>query len=475
MPDKLTSLFRPNSVAIVGASDSPLKISYCCVESLTEGGFAGRIFPVNPSKSEVRGLATYRAIEDIPCEVDMAVIVVPAHLVPAALEGCARKGIGAAVIITAGFKETGTESGIRLQNDLVGIADRTGIRVLGPNTVGLVSPHVGLNATFMPSLKDVGRGGVAMVCQSGGVCAFLLHAAINEHLGVSLALSLGNRANLDFGDIIEYLDTDPQTRAIALHVEGVDNPMDLMEVAGNVARRKPIVVYKPEGSFLDEAAYSHTGALAGSYQVFRAAFEQAGIVFAEDTGELLDVAKAMAFYPPPRGNRVAILSLQAGPGIIASSKCQRHGLLLADLSPRVREKLTKLAQTPSFSRNPIDLAGGFGQSVDGLRKWQDILRLVLEDESVDAVVLSTVYHTLDLPFVESVVGLARDEGLAKPLIMCRDSPLGIARGEIAKLEENGIPVYPSVERAVRALAGLVRYGHLIGGQRASLVPPHCAD
>lgn len=475
MPDKLTSLFRPGSVALVGASDSPLKISHSCVESLTEGGFAGRIYPVNPNSSEVRGLAVYPSVEDIPYELDMAVIVVPANLVPAALEGCAHKGIGGAVIITAGFKEMGTESGTRLQNDLVGIADRTGIRFLGPNTVGLVSPYVGLNATFMPSFKDVSRGAVAVVCQSGGVCAFLLHTAINEHLGVSLALSLGNRANLDFGDIIEYLDADPQTRAIALHLEGVDNPLGLMELAGNVARRKPIVLYKPEGSLLDEAVYSHTGALAGSYEVFRAAFAQAGIVFAQDTCELLDVAKAMAFHTPPRGNRVAILSLQAGPGIIASSKCQRHGLLLADFSPGVRERLTEMAQTPSFSRNPIDLAGGFGQSADGRRKWRDVLRLVLEDERVDAVVLSTVHHTLDLPFVESVVSLARDEGLAKPLMMCRDSPLGIGRGEIDKLEENGIPVYPSVERAVRALAGLVRYGHLLSGWRVSLVPPSCSD
>jgi acyl-CoA synthetase (NDP forming) len=461
MADKFTSLFHPHSVAVVGASDSPLKISYCCVESLTRGGFAGPIYPVNPSISEVLGLAVYPSVEVIPYEVDMAVIVVPADVVSSVLEECAHKGIGAVVIITAGFKELGTESGARLQNDLVAIADRAGIKVLGPNTLGLVSPHVGLNATFMPSLNDVSCGSVAIVCQSGGVCAFLLHSAINDNLGVSLAVSLGNRANVDFGDIIGYLDAHPQTRAIALHVEGVDNPLGLMEVAGNVARRKPIVAYKPEGSLLNEAAYSHTGSLAGSYQVYRAAFAQAGVVSVEDTCELLDVAKAMAFQPPPKGSRVAILSLQAGPGIVASSTCQRYGLPLADFSPRVRKRLAKLAQTPFFSRNPIDLAGGFGQSVDSHQKWQEILRLVLDDECVDAVVLSTVYHSLDVPFIEWIASLPRDRGLAKPLILCRDSPLGIGREEIAKLEENGIPVYPSVERAVRALAGLVRYGYLV--------------
>jgi acyl-CoA synthetase (NDP forming) len=463
MPDNLVSLFRPRSVAVIGASDSPLKISYSCVESLADGGFAGRIFPVNPKASEVRGLTAYRSIEDIPYEVDMAVIVVPANLVPAALEECARKGIGAAVIITAGFKEMGTESGIRLQNELVDIADRTGIRFLGPNTVGLVSPYVGLNATFMPSFKDVSRGAVAVVCQSGGVCAFLLHKAVNENLGISAALSLGNRANLDFSDIIEYLDADPRTRAIALHVEGVGNPPGLVELAGRVARRKPIVVYKPEGSLLDKAAWSHTGALAGSYQVFRAAFEQAGLVFAEDTAELLDVAKAMSFHAPPKGNRVAILSLQAGPGIVAGSEAQRRGMVLAEFSPPLRKKLKELAETPFFSENPIDLAGLFGQSANGRQKWPDFLRLVLEDAGVDAVILNTVYHTLDLPFVESVISLVRDGGLAKPLIMCRDSPLQAGRAVLAKIEENGIPVYPSVERAVRALAGLVRYGRFADG------------
>jgi len=471
MPKKLTSLIRPSSVAVVGASDSPAKISYSCVESLTESGFGGPIYPVSPSTSEVRGLAAYPSIEDIPYHVDMAVIAVPAKTVPVVLEGCARKGVGGAVIITAGFKETGTSSGIGLQNDLIRIAESTGIRFLGPNMVGLVSPYVALNATFMPSFKDVSSGAVASVCQSGGVCSFLLHTAINEHLGISLALSLGNRANLDFRDAIEYLDTDPQTRAIALHIEGVDRPQEFVEVARRIARRKPIVVYRPEGFLLDEAAYSHTGALAGSYQVFRTAFEHGGMVFADDTCELLDVVKAMTFYAPPRGNRVAILSLQAGPGIIASSKCQRHGLLLADLSPGLRQRLTELAQAPSFSRNPIDLAGAFGQSADGRRKWTDILQSVIADETVDAVILSTVYHTLDLPFVESVLSLVRDQAIAKPLIMCRDSPLGVGHGEIARLQENGIPVYPSVERAVRALAGLVRYGHLLGGHQSPLVPP----
>ena len=463
MAKDFTPLFHPKSVAVVGASDSPLKISYCCVESLVEGGFGERIYPVNPRSSEILGLKVYPSVADIPYLVDMAVVAVAAHMVPSVLEECARKGIKSIVIITAGFKELGTESGAELQEEIVAIANRAGINVIGPNTMGIVNPYASLNATFLPSFKDVNRGHVAIVTQSGGVCSFLLHSAINENLGISLAASLGNRANVDFADVVEYLGDHPQTRAIALHVEGIGNPRRLVDSARKVVRKKPIVVYKPSGPIPEKTVFSHTGSLAGSQEFYDAAFSQAGMVAVQDTTELMDVAKALAFQPPPTGNKVAILSLQAGPGMIAASACYRHGLALADLSPRSKERLGELAITPSFSDNPIDMAGAFTQSGTNHQTWQAILELALNDEGVDAVVLSALYHRLDTPFIELVADLARDKGVQKPLIVCRDSPLGIARPAIARLEENSIPVYPSPDRAVKAMAGLVRYRHLVAG------------
>jgi len=456
-------LFEPHSIAVIGASDSPTKISYCCVESLVEGGFGGRIYPVNPRSSEILGLKGYSSVEDIPDEVDMAVIVVAADMVSFVLEECARKGIKGAVIITAGFKELGTELGTKLQEEIVALANRAEIKIIGPNTIGVVNPYASLNATFLPSFKDVRRGNVAVVTQSGGVCSFMLHSAINEDVGVSLATSLGNRANVNFADVLEYLGDHPQTRAIALHIEGVDDPRRLMETARRVVRKKPIAVYKPEGSLLDQAAYSHTGSLAGKHEAYGAALSQAGIVSTQDTTELMDVAKALASQPPPRGSRVAILSLQAGPGIIAASACQRYGLTLANFSPQAKKRLKELAITSSFSENPIDMAGAFTQSGTNHQIWQEIVELALADEGVDAVVLSALYHRLDLPFIERIAGLAQGKGLAKPLVVCRDSPLGIAHPEIARLEENRIPVYPSPHRAVKALAGMVRYGQVIAG------------
>lgn len=461
----LAPFFEPRSVAVIGASDSPTKISYCCVESLVEGGFGGRIYPVNPRTSEILGLQVYRSVVDIPDEVDLAVIVVAADTVPSVLDKCARKAIRAAVIITAGFRELGTEWGARLQDEITAISNQAGINIIGPNTIGTVNPQANLNATFLPSFKDLRPGSVAIIAQSGGVCSFLLHSAINEHLGISLATSLGNRANVDFADVIEYLGDHQQTRAIALHIEGVDDPHRLMETARRVGCQKPIIACKPGGPILDKAAYSHTGSLAGKNETYDAAFSQAGVVSVEDTTELMDVAKALAFQPAPRGNRVAVLSLQAGPGMIAASACLECGLTLADLSPRAKMRLQELAITPSFSDNPIDMAGAFTQSGSNHQKWQEIVELALGDEGVDAVVLSAVYHRLDIPFIERVARLAQVEGLTKPLVVCRDSPLAIARPGISRLEENSIPVYPSPVRAVKALAGMVRYGQLTAVNR----------
>ena len=461
MARDLARLFQPNSVAVIGASSSSAKISYCCVESLVEGGFGDRIYPVSPHSSEILGLRVYPSVASIPYDVDMAVVAVAAGLVPSVLEECAREGIKGAVIITSGFKELGTEWGAKLQGDIVDIANRAGISIIGPNTMGVVNPHQHLNATFLPSCKDVTPGHIAVITQSGGVCSFMLHSAINENVGISLAASLGNRANVDFADVIEYLGDHPQTRTIAVHIEGVDNPRLVVDSASRLVCRKPVVAYKPWGAIPAKAAFSHTGSLAGRHEAYEAAFRQAGVVTAQDTTELMDVAKALALQPPAQGNRVAVLSLQAGPGMIAASACHRCGLALADPSRQVKDSLTTLAVSPSFSYNPIDLAGAFTRSGADHSLWLEILELVLSDECVDAGLLSALYHRLDRPFIESVASLVGQRGLAKPLVVCRDSPLGAARAEIAMLEENGVPVYPTPDRAVRAVAGLVRYGSVI--------------
>ena len=251
------------------------------------------------------------------------------------------------------------ESGAKLQEEITAIADRAKIKIIGPNSVGIGNPYANFNATLESSFIDACKGNIAIVSQSGGVCAFLLNSMINQNLGISLVMSLGNRGNVDFADLVEYLGEHQQTKVIALYIEGLDNPHRLMEAARGVVAKKPIVAYKAGGESLSRATFSHTASLAGRYEVYHAAFSQAGIILVDDLTELIDVAKALAFQPPPQGNRVAILSGQAGPGIVAASACQRYGLALADFSPQGKKRLGELAGTLFFSENPFDMGAAF--------------------------------------------------------------------------------------------------------------------
>ncbi len=457
MREDFDALFYPRSVAVIGASDSPQKLSYYPIRNLIEGGFSGRIYPVNPRLNEISGLKAYPSVKAIPAGVDMAIIVVPAHLVPSALKECAQKGVRGTVIITAGFKEWNTEQGARLQEEITAIANEAKIKMIGPNVLGLINPYAKLNATFHSTFKDASKGNIAIVSQSGGICSFLLHAMINQNLGISLAMSLGNRGNVDFVDLVAYLGEHPQTKVIALYIEGIDNPHRLIEAAKGVVDKKPIVAYKAGGESLNQVAYSHTGSLAGKYEAYHAAFRQAGIIAVDDLTELMDVSKALAFQPPPAGNKVAIFSLQAGAGIIMAHACQRCGLALAHYSPQAKRGLRELAKTPFLNENPLDVAPFWGTDADD-QIYDKILRIILGEEGVDAILISTTYFILDAPLIASLISLGEKKALIKPVILCRDSPKGITDQEIAKLEKLSIPVYPFPERAVKALAGLVRYG-----------------
>ncbi|MFC1923991.1 acetate--CoA ligase family protein [Chloroflexota bacterium] len=454
--ENLDPLFNPRSVAVIGATESPARVGYYPLKNLIDFGFTGEIYPVNPRLSRIFGLKAYPSLEAIPGEVDMAVIVVMADSVPSVLKDCARKGVKGVVIPSTGFKELGMESGEKLQDEIVAIANKAEINIIGPNTMGLLNSYANLNATLEPSFKDVIKGDIAVICQSGGVCAFLLSSMINENLGVSLAMGLGNRGNLDFADIIEYLGQHQQTRAIALYIEGLDDPHRFIEAARKVTAGKPIVAYKVAGEHLGQATYSHTASLAGRYEVYHSAFSRAGVILVDDLTGLMDVAKAMAFQSPPRGNRVAILSGQAGPGIVAADACHRHGLALAEFSARGKERLGDLVGTPSFSENPFDM--GAAPIKDTIHIFHEAFEVMLSEEGVDAIVVSCVYHPLNVPIIDSFINLLEPKAITKPVIAFGSSPDGINDGQIARLEKNRVPVYPLPDRAVKALVGLVKYG-----------------
>jgi acyl-CoA synthetase (NDP forming) len=456
LTEQLNQVFYPRTVAVIGASASPEKLGHACVASLLEGGFKGCIYPVNPGITEVLGLTAYPSVQAIPDEIDLAVILVPARLTIKATEQCAAKGVTAAIVISSGFKEVGTEAGLDLQTKLREIAHRSGMVVIGPNTMGVVNPHVNLVASFQSSLTVARAGSVAVAAQSGGLCIHTVHALTNHNVGISKAIGMGNRCALDFDDIVTYFLNDIETRVVVLYLEGLQQPKRLMQVIKEGVSRKPVVVLKggrDEAS--NQATLSHTGALAGRYAFYKAAFNQSGMITATNTTELVDIAKALAWQPPAAGNRVAVLCAQAGLGIVAADRCRELDLKLAELSPATRERLRQLIPPMNAVDNPVDVAWKSTVFDDS----RAILKTVMDDNGVDGIIIAAIFWEANMPLMQAAIEIAKD--YRKPITVCLDSPNGMADHWIKALEEGSIPTYPTPERAATGLAGLVRYGQVL--------------
>jgi acetyl-CoA synthetase (ADP-forming) len=454
--EQLDRIFYPRSVAVVGASASPEKVGFMCVGNLLDAGFGGKVYPVNPGISELFGLEVYPSVAAIPGEVDLAMVAIPAELTLAAVEECIARGVKGAILISGGFGEVGTGIGAGLQAKLKTIADKGGMKIIGPNTLGFVNPRARLNASFQYTLSLSQPGNVAVVAQSGGTTIYITHALANHNVGISKAIGLGNRCNLDFDELVSYFGQDRDTRVIVLYIEGLDEPERLIEVAGKVTKNKPIVVYKGgRGEELSRATFAHTGALAGDYDFYEKAFRGAGMLAVDSITEVVDTAKALSFQPAAEGNRVAILSVQAGPAIIMADKCRQQGLKLAGFSAATRSKLKKLASPLNAIDNPVDVAW----KSDDFNACRQMLKAVLEDDGVDAIIVAAVFYASNMELMRAVIDIAGEA--KKPMTVCLDSPRGAAYAEINALEAGGVPVFPLPERAVSGLAGLVKYGEVI--------------
>ena len=455
--EQLDHIFYPRSVAVVGASANPEKVGFMCVGNLLEAGFGGRVYPVNPGLAQLFGLKAYPSVSAIPGEVDLAMVVIPAELTVSTIEECVAKGVKGTILISGGFREVGTEIGADLQTQLRDIANRGGMKIIGPNTLGLANPRAKLNASFQYTLSLSQAGNVAVAAQSGGTNIYVVHALTNHSVGISKAIGLGNRCNLDFDELVTYFGQDKDTEVIVLYVEGLEQPRRLINAARQVVKQKPIVVYKAgRGEEIDRATLSHTGAMAGKYQFYKAAFRQAGMIVVDSIMELVDVAKALAFQPAAVGSRVAIFSVQAGPAIIMADKCHELGLKLAQFSPATKRRLRRLASPLNPVDNPVDLAW----KSDEFDACREMLKIVLDDDGVDAVTVAAVFYGSNMELMRAVVDVAKDS--KKPITVCLDSPGGAAYAEINALEGSGVPTYPFPERAVAGLAGLVRYGEILG-------------
>ena len=471
VPD-LEAVFAPKSVAIVGASDDLAKWGGSALRNIMRGGYAGRIYPVNPRATELFGLEAFASVDDLPEEPDLVLVVVGGHQVVGVLEACARRHARAVVVITAGFAETGKE-GAEVERELARIAGEAGMTLIGPNCVGLVSNERDLFVTgfivMSPPLANV-----SLVSQSGSMGPVVVATCEQRGIGLDKFLSVGNEAAVSAVDVLDYLREDPGTKCAMLYMEGVTDGRHFFDVAKRTTRTKPVVVLRggrtEAGS---QAAASHTAALAGSGAVFEAAARQAGVVTCTTPDELVDLAACLAYLPLPKGRRVAVVTNGGGPGVLAADEVALNNLTLAELPDDLIAELDKLFPPFWSRRNPLDLvAAGFGD--EGLR----CLELLAESDAVDAVLAVTFvgvpalredgedvrkhgqYHGFaarEEQYLERVVDLMDRTG--KPIVNVPDHPV---RGSILDFGDTYAPVIlNSPQAAARALDKMARYAEYL--------------
>jgi len=445
----LDALFRPRSVAVVGASRREGSIGREVLRAIVDGGFAGKVFPVNPNTEVVHSIKCYKSVNLIPDAVDLAVIVVPKAHVARAVADCARKGVGGLVIITAGFKETGDEGRVR-EEKLVKLARKHGMRIVGPNCMGIQNAEtdVRLNASFSRTFAQPGP--VAFVSQSGAMGEAILAQGDALNLGVTMFVSMGNRADVSANDLLDYWGDEEAISCILLYLESFGNPRNFVPIARRVSRRKAIVTVKSGRSKAGAlAASSHTGALAGADVAAEALLKDCGVQRVETIGELFDVGLALSRLPVPEGVRVAILTNAGGPAILATDALVAAGLEMAPLHERTRHALRKRLVPEASVRNPVDMVAG--ATADNYR---ESLRLLLKDPTVDMVIVIFVPPVTHDPVVvaRTVFDEARDA--AKPVVGCFMSRDEVLRDIAVQTSQNWVPIYLYPESAVRALKAL---------------------
>ncbi len=441
---ELDSIFNPGSVAVVGASRTPGKLGYEILKNIIDAGFRGKIYPVNPKADEIMGLKCYHSISEIPEPVDLAVIVIPARFVPDTVKEAVQKGVKGFVVISGGFREVGGE-GVELERRLVRAVREGGARLIGPNCQGINNPHVGLCATWPLSTR---RGPVAVVSQSGTVAAFMATGLEGEGIGMSKFAALGNKADVDEVDMLNYLADDPDTEVVALYLEGTSRGRELMEALRRCASRKPVVVIKAGRTEAGaEAVASHTGTLAGSAEVYEAVFRQTGAVAVDTLEEFFDAAKALAAFKPPKGPRVMVITSSGGSGILAADAIESRGMELAKLSEDVLSRLRE--ELPYFCviRNPLDLTGSAYAEL-----YDKALEITKDHDGIDSYIL--IFGD-PIPGAFEVIEKHLRE-TEKPILVAYLGGGDIEVEERRKFYEAGIPVYPTPERAVVALYNLWR-------------------
>ena len=466
----LYGIMHPKSIAFWGASSNPTGMGSVQLAQLLALGFEGKVYPIHPKDTQVMGLAAYATLEEVPEQVDLAVMVVPTSVVPDVLEQCGRSGVKRAIVVSAGFAEMGSEGG-ELQERIVRIARQYGITFLGPNCIGVVNPHMKLNTTFFP--YEASPGFIGIASQSGSLVTQMFMHLAKFGLGFSQGFSVGNEALVDVTDCLEYLGHCPNTKVIALYIEAIRRGREFVKVAREVSKKKPIVAFYVGGSAAgSRAGLSHTGALAGPDPLYDAVLRQSGVLRAATIEELFDMCYVLGSQPLPAGDRVAVLTHSGGPGAAAADAAERSGLRLAEFGPETLEALRVVVPHTASIGNPVDIT--FSRNPKDYS--QVVPHALLRDPGVDLLfiyvllpmhrlIMSLLGRTSDPASAEALAdGFIRDQSDAlaglvpmagKPVVGASFCP----RSEpfIQELQDRGFPVLSSPERAMKALAALAQY------------------
>ncbi|MEU0534827.1 acetate--CoA ligase family protein [Amycolatopsis tolypomycina] len=454
----MNRIMKPAAVAVIGASAEAGKIGNSVMKNLVNGGYAGEIHPINPKAAEILDRKAYASIADVPGDVDVAVFAIPAKFVPAALEEAGKKGVAGAILIPSGFGETGN---IELQDEVVAIARKHGVRILGPNIYGYYYTPENLSATFCTPY-DV-KGGVALSSQSGGIGMAILGFSRSAKMGVSSIVGVGNKADIDEDDLLTFFEQDDNTQLVAMHLEDLKDGRAFAETAKRVSQRKPVVVLKAgRTSQGAKAASSHTGALAGNDKVYDDILRQSGVIRAPGLNDMLEYARGIPLLPTPQGENVVIITGAGGSGVLLSDACVDHGLDLMAIPPDLDTAFRKFIPPFGAAGNPVDITGGEPPST-----YRNTIALGLEDDRIHALILG-YWHTIVTPpmvfaeLVSEVVGEYRAKGIHKPVVASLSGDVEVEEAS-DYLYDHGIVAYPyTTEKPVAVLGAKYRWARAAG-------------
>ena len=463
----LDSIFSPKTVAVIGATENPGSVGRTLFQNLGRGGFNGVVYPVNPKRPSVLAVKAYPQIAAVPDKVDLAVICTPAKTVPGIIQDCIKAGVPGAVIISAGFKETGPE-GVKLEQQILADARQAGMRIVGPNCLGVMVPQKGLNATFATAIANPGN--VGFLSQSGALCTAVLDWSLKEHVGFSAFISIGSMLDVGWGDLIYYLGDDPNTKSIVIYMETIGDARAFLSAAREVALTKPIIVIKPgRTAGAAKAAASHTGSLTGSDDVLDAAFKRCGVLRVNNISDLFYMSEVLGRQPRPKGNRMTMITNAGGPGVLATDALITGGGALAEVSKGTIEELNKILPAAWSHNNPIDVLGDASAET-----YAKTLEIAGRDPNSDGllVILTPQAMTDCTGTAEKLKAFGHIAG--KPVLASWMGGKDVAEGE-AVLNRAGIPTFPFPDTASRVFSQMWRFADNLRALYETPVPSASAD